>query len=240
MPLTITVVTPEPTASFFWNPDPGQVREPVLFNALDSTDADGYIVTYEWDFGDRSTGFGATPVHTYKQDETYTVTLTVTDDDGYTDTITHDITIIRISPTEEKTYFYCPDGEWTIDGISYMIYNDDGYLESAQVSLSGTMYKGPEFFGMPTPWADFICVDTITNNYDKKGILRYTMHDQVLLLSEGGNTLTIEVKIKLDPNLPTEFQNAGTWVVVGGTGDYARASGRGEYHWLFQFYGTIH
>jgi PKD repeat protein len=236
MPLTITVVTPEPAASFFWNPNPGQVREPVLFNALDSIDLDGSIVNYAWNFGDRSTGFGPTPVHTYKRAKKYTVTLTVTDNDGYTDTITQDISITRSTPEEdEKTYFYSPDGEWTIDELSYIIYNDDGTIHSSQFLLSGTMWKGT----FPAEqWADFTCVETITNYYNKAGVLKYTKRNQVLLLSEGSSTLTIEANIKLDPNIPIEFQS-GTWVVVGGTDDYAGAKGRGEYHWNFQFYGTI-
>jgi PKD repeat protein len=236
MPLTITVVTPEPAASFFWNPNPGQVREPVLFNALDSIDLDGSIVNYAWNFGDRSTGFGPTPVHTYKRAKKYTVTLTVTDNDGYTDTITQDISITRSTPEEdEKTYFYSPDGEWTIDELSYIIYNDDGTIHSSQFLLSGTMWKGT----FPAEqWADFTCVETITNYYNKAGVLKYTKRNQVLLLTEGSSTLTIEANIKLDPNIPIEFQS-GTWVVVGGTGDYAGARGRGEYHWNFQFYGTI-
>ncbi len=51
-----------------------------------STDADGTIVNYAWDFGDTWTTNGATPTasHTYAAAGTYTITLTVTDDDGAT------------------------------------------------------------------------------------------------------------------------------------------------------------
>ncbi|QIS38504.1 PKD domain-containing protein [Clavibacter capsici] len=51
-----------------------------------STDADGTVASYAWDFGDGSTGTGPTPTHAYAAGGTYTVTLTVTDDKGLTGT----------------------------------------------------------------------------------------------------------------------------------------------------------
>jgi hypothetical protein len=44
--------------------------------------------SYEWDFGDGTTSTEQTPTHTYKADGSYTVSLTVTDDRGNTDTET--------------------------------------------------------------------------------------------------------------------------------------------------------
>ncbi|MEW2012577.1 MULTISPECIES: PKD domain-containing protein [Microbacterium] len=60
-----------------------------------STDGDGRIVSYAWQFGDpaASTGTGATASHTYSSPGTYTVRLTVTDDDGASATVTHDVTV---------------------------------------------------------------------------------------------------------------------------------------------------
>jgi chitodextrinase len=54
----------------------------VAFDGSASSDADGAIARYEWDFGDGSTGTGATPTHTYDKSGVYRVTLTVTDDSG--------------------------------------------------------------------------------------------------------------------------------------------------------------
>ncbi|WP_235003409.1 PKD domain-containing protein [Blastococcus haudaquaticus] len=56
------------------------------FDATSSTDADGTVATYAWDFGDGRTATGATAAHTYATDGTYLVKLRVTDDDGATDT----------------------------------------------------------------------------------------------------------------------------------------------------------
>jgi PKD repeat protein len=56
------------------------------FDASGSSDVDGTIVSYDWDFGDESSnGSGATASHTYATGNTYTVVLTVTDDGGATD-----------------------------------------------------------------------------------------------------------------------------------------------------------
>ncbi|CAM3363072.1 PKD domain-containing protein [Nocardioides dubius] len=52
------------------------------FDAGASDDVDGDVVDYAWDFGDGTTGSGATPSHTYPALGARTVTLTVTDDDG--------------------------------------------------------------------------------------------------------------------------------------------------------------
>lgn len=54
------------------------------FDGTGSTDPDGSIVSYAWDFGDGNGGSGATPSYAYAAPGSYTVTLTVTDDSGKT------------------------------------------------------------------------------------------------------------------------------------------------------------
>ncbi|MGE0141409.1 MAG: PKD domain-containing protein, partial [Ilumatobacteraceae bacterium] len=58
-----------------------------------STDIDGTITGYAWNFGDGQNGSGATPTHAYAQGGTYNVTLTVTDSDGATASITNPVTV---------------------------------------------------------------------------------------------------------------------------------------------------
>ena len=52
------------------------------FDGTGSTDPDGSVASYAWDFGDGHTGSGATAGHGYAVAGTYTYTLTVTDDQG--------------------------------------------------------------------------------------------------------------------------------------------------------------
>ncbi len=56
------------------------------FNGTGSTDADGTIVSYDWDFGGGSTDSGATVSHRYDDIGPHTATLTVTDNEGLTAT----------------------------------------------------------------------------------------------------------------------------------------------------------
>ena len=59
-----------------------------------STDADGTIASYAWNWGDGAPTTGAdVRTHTYSAAGTYTVTLTVTDDDGDTSAVTQDVTV---------------------------------------------------------------------------------------------------------------------------------------------------
>ena len=56
----------------------------VMLDASSSTDADGRIVGYAWDFGDGKTGLGMNVYHTFATSGIFTVTLVVTDDEGLT------------------------------------------------------------------------------------------------------------------------------------------------------------
>ena len=65
----------------------------VNFDGSNSYDPDGGPLTYEWSFGDGSTGTGATPSHTFTAPGTYTVELTVTDNENKTDSDMMTVTV---------------------------------------------------------------------------------------------------------------------------------------------------
>ncbi|HEV2207408.1 MAG TPA: choice-of-anchor D domain-containing protein [Verrucomicrobiae bacterium] len=63
-------------------PYTGTALQSIQFSGTGSSDPDGTIATYQWDFGDGTTGTGSNPTHTYAVAGTYTVTLIVTDSQG--------------------------------------------------------------------------------------------------------------------------------------------------------------
>lgn len=82
-----------PTASFTASTTSGEAPLEVTFDASGSSDPDGNINTYDWDFGDGSTDSGETVPHTYSSSGSYTAQLTVEDNDGVTDSMTMNISV---------------------------------------------------------------------------------------------------------------------------------------------------
>jgi PKD repeat protein len=91
---TKTIMNRPPIASFTETAETVDTNETISFDASDSSDPDGSIVDYSWEFGDGTKGTGVSVQHAYSQDGTYTVTLTVTDDDGATDTTSATKTVL--------------------------------------------------------------------------------------------------------------------------------------------------
>lgn len=71
-----------PIAAFTYTPTNPARDTVVVFDASTSTDSDGAIRDWDWDFGDGSHGSGMITQHVYGNDGVYFVILTVTDDSG--------------------------------------------------------------------------------------------------------------------------------------------------------------
>lgn len=71
-----------PSADFDYSPKPARRGQSIVFDGTLSSDPDGSIVKYEWNFGDGQTGSGAKPGHIFTESRTFTVYLRVTDNLG--------------------------------------------------------------------------------------------------------------------------------------------------------------
>lgn len=95
----------EPTAMFTNSPELPKAGEDVSFSDS-SSDEDGSIVSWSWDFGDGSTSTERNPKHTYSDPGTYTVILTIEDDGGMKASYSKQITVspANVLPTADFTF----------------------------------------------------------------------------------------------------------------------------------------
>jgi PKD repeat protein len=101
-PAGLTALDPAPAAnqppvSRPGGPYSGTINVAIALNGATSSDPDGSIASYAWDFGDGTTGSGATPTHAYAGVGTYTVTLKVTDNGGLTHTASTTATVTTVA-----------------------------------------------------------------------------------------------------------------------------------------------
>ncbi|MEJ2548080.1 MAG: PKD domain-containing protein, partial [Gemmatimonadota bacterium] len=85
-----------------------------------STDADGTVVSWAWDFGDGATSTSQNPSHSYALEGTYTVTLTVTDDEAAESSPPASRTV-SVSPANEG-----PTAEFTFSCVNLVCNFTDG------------------------------------------------------------------------------------------------------------------
>ena len=128
---TKTITNRPPTASFTESATTVYTNEVIQFNASSSFDPDGHIVSYFWNFGDGSNATGVIVDHSYADNGTYTVALTVTDDDGAASRDTATKTVLDRAPvasfTESATHVFTDE---TIAFNASDSYDPDGIIVS--------------------------------------------------------------------------------------------------------------
>jgi PKD repeat protein len=169
-----------PKADFRWTPVSPKTGETITFDASASRDPDGWIVSYEWDWDDdgiyEESHTSPTATHSWSDEESYPVTLRVTDDDGATDTATHDISIVK---EWKGTYYFAADHKLVEEIPSYgeEKYGTGRFNESWNYTTYGHVYNFSEPIDIPScKWNATIWVKSpfaITRlsiiAYDEKG-----------------------------------------------------------------------
>lgn len=119
----------------------------VAVDGSTSSDQDGTIAAYEWNFGDGATATGATATHTYAAAGTYTITLKVTDNRGGTDTKTSQVTVNTLVVADDfnrtGTTWGTADlgGQWTHTAASnFRTDGQRGMVTLPQARSSGAAY----------------------------------------------------------------------------------------------------
>jgi PKD repeat protein len=140
------------------------------FDGTGSSDPDGSVSSYAWDFGDGSTGSGATPSHAYPVAGDYSVILTVTDNLGSATSVTH---VVSVAPTGGTTPFVS-------DAFSRTVTNG---LGSADVGGPWSLIGAVTNFGVSSGTANFTLRTPSTQTAGYLGSTLRTDSDVTLTLS---------------------------------------------------------
>ena len=210
------VGTQLPLAKFTVTPASGDGPLFVQFDASASTDIDGVIVAYDWDFGDGNSGSGETANHTYSAFGHYTATLSVTDDFGATAVATQ---TIMVTAANSVTVSF-QDGAAPM--ANYSGTRDTKIRENAKDT----------FFGSDSD----IEVD---GDSDKAGLLKWDISSipsgstilsaEIILEISNGSDDTYEVyEIKQDWEEGEtnwyQYRDGSTWQIEGANGSADRGS----------------
>ena len=141
------------------------------FDGTDSSDPDGEVASYAWDFGDGGTATGATPNHDFVTSGTRDVTLTVTDDEGTTGSVVIPVSVVRTNAnptasfTVSCTFLNCSfdanaSGDSDGNVTSYAWDYGDGDTDTTAVPTSSHAFDAA---------GTYVVTLTVTDNDDGTG-----------------------------------------------------------------------
>lgn len=195
------------------NAAPEAVFEPEVDGLALKLDAsassdDGGIASYQWDFGDGTTGSGKTASHTYATAGTYPVTLTITDARGLTDSVTKSF-VMQVNEAPVAAFTHSSNGlEVSVDASGSS--DSDGSISTYQWDFGdGSTGEGR----------------TASHSYSKPGTysVKLTVTDN--LSSKASTTDSVEVTLPVGTVIAADSfartvargwgdaDNGGTWSV---------------------------
>ncbi len=180
-----------PTAVLSATPTSGTAPLTVNFNAAGSTDSDGTIVSYAWNFGDggSQTG-GATAQRTYSSAGTYTASLTVTDNAGLTDSKTVVITVQQQATTYALTVSKAGTGSGTVSssptGINCGASCTANYANGTSVTLTAAPATGSIFAGWSGACSGASSTCTVSMTAARAVTATFNAVSYALTVSKGG------------------------------------------------------
>ncbi|MHA7143238.1 PKD domain-containing protein [Arthrobacter sp. TmT3-37] len=198
------------------------------FDGSTSTDADGTIASYAWDFGDGTTGAGAKASKTYAAAGTYTVRLTVTDNSGAVHTASRAVTVTAAPPANTP-----PTAAFTQTATG-LAASFDG---STSTDADGTIASYAWDFGDGTTGAGVKASKT----YAAAGTytVRLTVTDNAGATNSASRAVTVTAAGQPAGELARDTfsrtvtggwgtaEAGGTWAVGGSTGKYSVDGSRG-------------
>ncbi len=210
-----------PVANFIIESVNPKINEQIVFTDT-STDSDGSITFWYWNFGDQTTLTIRNPMHQYQNPGVYNVTLTVTDDDGANQNTTQQISISENTPPITSHDY---DGLWhnttfTINLKATDIHNsiletfyriNDGQLKKVsvdgqpQITLDGSNNK-----------LEFWSVDILGNDEIHKTISNIKL-DKTPPVADAGQDVSVNEDAIITLDGSNSHDNLGinnyTWIL---------------------------
>lgn len=197
-----------PIAKFFFSPKQGEYPLKVSFDASASSDPDGVIVSYHWSFGDDSTGEGEKISHTYTTKGIYTVTLTVTDNDGLKKTSKDKVYVSKPPVAKFEMNRSRGVAPLTINFDASKSYDPDGTITKYSWDFGDNYYgTGKTISHTYTESGNYAVFLTVCDNHSVSATTQLKV--EVYVVHAPTN---VKVESKLNRNLfSIEYINVVTW-----------------------------
>ncbi|CAN5331081.1 PKD domain-containing protein [soil metagenome] len=197
-----------------------------------STDTDGTVDAYAWEFGDGATAISATASHTYAAAGTYPVKLTVTDNKGTTGTVTQSVTAVAAPPPPPNQI---PVAVFTATVTDLGVVVDGSASTDSDGTVTGyawTFGDGGTAINSAASHTylasgDYVVTLTVTDNDGDVGTLTKTVAVAAPLATE-----VVLAKDTFARTQATGFGTAdvgGAWTNFGSAAQYAVSPGTGTF-----------
>ncbi len=211
-----------PNADLDASPNPVCVGCSVTLDGSGSSDPDGEITKYEWDWtNDGEYDYEETPgdgiaTHIYTIAGTYTAKLRVTDDDDATDTDTCTVYVVKVASLLPDVGTEMDDGDDDPNTKSYVVSIVDANDDVNVVTVTATPYPDVNEANLPDCW-DFTG-GTEVNDFVHT-VDRTTPVETALTCSCGTSSKTtkiyvVQVNISVPPCLESQELNPGKYINV--------------------------
>jgi PKD repeat protein len=215
--------------------------EDIQFNGTSSFDIDDNIAAYAWDFGDGSSASGAIINHSYTDDGTYSVVLTVTDTAGAVGSSTLNVVVINRPPVASAQDIEVDTGDAALFTGSRSS-DRDGYISEWRWDCGGgAVYSTANASHVWNEPGTYTVVLTV---WDDDGASNSTQFN-VTVNNRPPRAVLTASPLVTTLSIPVDFNGSGSWDQDGeivnwswNFGDGARSFGVAVKH-LFNSYGTF-
>jgi len=131
--LILNIKNIPPVADFTYSPNDPDKAEEITFKDM-ANDPDGKILRYKWDFGDGHTSNNSNAIHSYDGEGRFVISLTVTDEEGESDTVQK---IVNVIQRHDLTITIRDVLGFKVSNAEVEIYSEDTGLMSKTTKQSG-------------------------------------------------------------------------------------------------------